>query len=260
MRRCEAHEGEEVIGVRIGILVFVIAVGLTGGSSSGAAAPFTPAGFEGASRTAAASESCPYAQLGVAFYRGRFIHHQLQRGASVPTWRKPRNCADARYLSAVWAKRSLEARQKLLRWRKAQAAAREKRTLHDFVVRDGNHAWSRAVDEVQRVFPGTSGWLMSCSASEGGHGRWVRYGGGAYYPGYEETDEVGNWLQFRWSTFKGFLRNAVSYAQAKGFLLPEQVRDHSNVRAWLSPLGTALAGAWGITHGMRHHWAGAGCQ
>jgi hypothetical protein len=40
----------------------------------------------------------------------------VQRGASVPDWRKPRNCADARYLANVWAKRSFRSRRKTERW------------------------------------------------------------------------------------------------------------------------------------------------
>ena len=53
---------------------------------------------------------CPYAHLGVRYYRNTFVRWQLQRGASIPTWRKPRNCADARYLAVVWAKRSYASR------------------------------------------------------------------------------------------------------------------------------------------------------
>jgi hypothetical protein len=148
---------------------------------------------------------------------------------------------------------SFAARQAYTRWIK-------ERTLIDFQVTPGNGAWRRAVKQAEKVFPGTSGWNLSCSASEGGWGRWVRYGGGAYYPGYEETDEVGNWLQFRWSTFKGFYRHALETVISRGYLVPDELRDSGDVRAWLSPLATALAGGWAITNGMRHHWAGAGCH
>lgn len=36
---------------------------------------------------------------------------QVKRQASVPTWRKPRSCADARYLAVVWSERSRRSRQ-----------------------------------------------------------------------------------------------------------------------------------------------------
>jgi len=189
----------------------------------------------------ATPDSCPYARAGVAFYRGRFITHQLGRGALIPTWRKPRNCADARYLSVVWAKRAYRSRLQTDLYREK---IRE-RSLRDFEVFPDSHAWHRAVKEVQKVYPGTEGWLMSCSASEGGHGRWVPNSQGS---------GVGGWLQFYPSTFSGFVRHAVDEVRAKRFRVPD------TAFSWYSPLGQALAGAWGITHGMRHHWAGFGCQ
>ena len=73
---------------------------------------------------------CPYARLGVAFYRGRFIHWQLERGASIPTWRKPRNCADARYLSHVWAKRSFASRRKTEKHRQKIAEVKRLENQH----------------------------------------------------------------------------------------------------------------------------------
>lgn len=63
-------------------------------------------------------ETCPYARLGLAYYRGRFIHWQIKRDSEIPTWRKPRNCADARYLSNVWSKRALAARKAYRKERK----------------------------------------------------------------------------------------------------------------------------------------------
>ena len=177
----------------------------------------------------------------MAFYRGRYIHHQMERGASIPTWRKPRNCADARFLAQVWAQRAYRSRQQTGLWRQAQAEL----ALHDFTVTPGSRAWVRAVREVQKVYPGTDSWLMSCSASEGGWGRWVPNSGGS---------GVGGWLQFMPGTWSGFFRNAVADVRARGFIVAE------TAASWYSTLGQALAGAWGITHGMRHHWSGSGCQ
>lgn len=176
----------------------------------------------------------------MAFYRGRFVHHQLQRGASIPQWREPRNCADARYLADVWAKRAKIAHGRLIAHRKKMEAL----TFDDFVVRDGNHAWHKAVRVVQRAYPGTESWLLSCSSSEGGHGKFVQNSDGA---------NVWGWLQFAPGTFSGFVRHAISDVRSRGYRVPESAWEIDSV------LGQALAGAWGITHGMRHHWAGSGC-
>jgi hypothetical protein len=157
-----------------------------------------------------------------------------------------------------------------LRWLKKLWAGRadhywdiRKNTLRDFEVKPGNRAWFKAVDEVQNIFPGTASWLFSCSDAEGGWGRWVRYGGGSYYPGYEYTDAVGNWMQYRWSTFKGHFRHALDYITGRGLRVPPHLRDPGNVRAWLSPLATALAAGWArYTGNDGNHWSashGNGC-
>lgn len=54
---------------------------------------------------------CPYARLGVVFYRSRFVYWTLKSGSTIPEWRKPRNCADARYLANVWASRAFRVRR-----------------------------------------------------------------------------------------------------------------------------------------------------
>lgn len=126
-------------------------------------------------------------------------------------------------------------------------------TLSDFEVRSGNSAWRRAVREAQRPYPGTEGWLLSCSASEGGWGRWVGYSGVSYSPSLVESDTVGGWLQFRPSTFDSFIKHALQDVRRRGYIVPQ------SASSWLSPLGQALAGGWGATHGMHSHWAGHGC-
>src|SRR5688572_28715255 len=98
----EAIKGEG----RLRLLVIATAViALTG---SGVAPTNQPAAD--ATPEFSQAERCPYARLGLAFYRGRFIHWQLQRDASIPSWRKPRSCPDARYLANLWASRSFASR------------------------------------------------------------------------------------------------------------------------------------------------------
>lgn len=184
------------------------------------------------------------------------MHWQLERGAPVPHWRKPRNCADAKYLAHVWAVRALESRRQTeYYW-----AEIRRRTLRDFLVRDGNRAWERAVEEVQRAYPGTSSWLLSCSGAEGGHGRWVTYGGGRDYLWAKSNYVVGGWMQFKYPTFVGMFLRAIADVTRRGFLVPTGLNADSG---WLSPLGQALAAGWArYTGNDGHHWSashGRGC-
>lgn len=125
--------------------------------------------------------------------------------------------------------------------------------------------WVTSVRIVQRAFPGTESWLLSCSRAEGGHGGFVVYGGGAYYPGaeYDHTfhgDMVGGPLQYMWGTFKGHYRHGLDALRAKGFTV--DLPPVSDVSAWRSPLAQAIAGGWAILHGQRSHWfasIGNGC-
>lgn len=183
------------------------------------------------------SRKCVWARLGLSFYRGRYVHWQLQRGAGLPLWRKPRNCADARYLAHVWSKRSFRSRTKTKQWLL-------ERTLRDFEVRPGSSAWFRAIEEAQKVFPGTSWWLKSCSATEGGWGRWVPNSDGA---------PPGGWMQMYESTFWRMWATAKAYAEARSFKVPQ------SAASWYSPLGQALASAWGLTNGRRGEWSSSGC-
>jgi hypothetical protein len=228
-----------IVIVNLLVLVALLAIGVWATTPPGAAETSRTA--TGASE-AVSSSRCPDDRQGIVFYRGRYAEHREARGIDTPrpVGRTPRNCADADYLAEIWPERAFQERITTERWYRFI----DSRTLHDFVHTEGSHAWSKAVDEVQRPYPGTQAWLMSCSASEGGWGRWVPNSQGS---------GVGGWLQFMPGTWAGFYRHAVDDVRARGFRVPE------SSASWYSTLGQALAGAWGITHGMRHHWAGAGC-
>jgi hypothetical protein len=194
------------------------------------------------------AEICRSARRAVPWYRGRQADwvHARRSNASVRVGRKPRSCPDARFLAQLAKRRSFAARQAYERWN-------ERRTLRDFAFQDGARAWPRAVDEVQRVFPGTSGWLLSCSAAEGGHGRWVGYGGQRYSMWLRDSDTVGGPLQFRYSTFTGMFRRAADYVYAHDYRMPQFV-DYT--AAWRSALGQALAGGWArYTGNDDSHWS-----
>jgi hypothetical protein len=130
----------------------------------------------------------------------------------------------------------------------------------------GANDWVTAVHYVQRIFPSTEAWLLSCSDGEGGHGLWKPYHayGRSYYAGYERTDSVGGWMQFRPSTFYGYVDDATVWAKKHGLALPAWPVwwDHSQVgaravAAWLSPLAQAVtAGYMRAVVGNSHvHWA-----
>jgi len=138
-----------------------------------------------------------------------------------------------RYLVNVWHVRRTQCQLDL-----------SERQLSDFEVFPDSHAWLRAVREVQRPYPGTSSWLLSCSASEGGHGRWVPNSQGS---------GVGGWMQMYPSTFWRMFSAARADVVARGYVVP------GSAASWTSPLGQALASAWGVTHGRRGEWSGSGC-
>lgn len=120
----------------------------------------------------------------------------------------------------------------------AAAARREALTLRE------QGSWLDAVTAAQAAYPGTSGWLMSCSSSEGGWGRWVsNYGGSG----------AGGWMQFLEGTFWRMYGDARAELTGRGYVLP------ASSASWYSPLGQALAGAWGVTHGHAGEWFGGGC-
>ena len=245
-------------------IVIALSTGIAGSASVASGDP-RPVG----SRTSTEAERCPDARRAVAFYRGRYSEHRAKMGAARGTAssardgesgrpRKPRNCADARYLARLWKQRAFHARVTATRYLARQRA----HTLRDYPFSPGNQAWLKAVQEVQRVFPGTNGWLLSCSAAEGGHGRWVGYGGQSYSTWLRDSDTVGGPLQFRYSTFKGMFRHGLEYVRGKGYRVPDHLRYVSDV-AWRSALGQAIAGAWArYTGNDDSHWSaswGNGC-
>ena len=115
-------------------------------------------------------------------------------------------------------------------------------------MRERSH-WIQAMREVQKVHPGTEGWLRSCSSSEGA-GRNLSIN---WFQMNHQGSGAGGWLQFMESTFWRMFWAAKADAEARGFIVPD------GLASWSSRTGQALAGAWGLTHGRRHEWSGSGC-
>jgi hypothetical protein len=89
--------------------------------------------------------------------------------------------------------------------------------------------WRTSVNLAQRIYPGTSSWLLYISDREGGWGPFVmnHQGSGA-----------GGWLQFMASTFYAYVDDARADTARRGFKVP------SSVWTWTHPLGQALTGAY----------------
>jgi hypothetical protein len=185
-------------------------------------------------------EKCKSARLATVYYRLQTWRRQLARNGQLAD-RTPivrgKSCRWARFTAAEWQARARSARRSLERWMRD-------RLLRDFAAHPGSHAWHRAVQEAQRAYPNTKGWLLSCSASEGGWGRWVPNSQGS---------GVGGWMQMYPSTFWRMFSAAKHDLHKRGFRVPR------SAASWYSPLGQALASAWGLTNGRRHEWHGAGC-
>lgn len=142
--------------------------------------------------------------------------------ASVSVWALPASVGYRTWTAGVWKSR-------------AQGCAKVLQTRTLPTTGD----WGTAVSLVQRVYPGTDRWLLSCSSGEGGHGGFVmnHQGSGAGGP-----------MQFLASTFYSFQAAAFADARAKGFVID---RVH---QSWYDMMGQALVAAYMRTHGLSHHW------
>lgn len=142
--------------------------------------------------------------------------------ASVSVWALPASVPYRRWTAGVWKSRA-----------DGCAAALKQRTIPT------TGDWRTAVMLVQRIYPGTASWLLSCSSGEGGHGGFVmnHQGSGA-----------GGWMQFLSSTFYAHYRQAFADARARGFVID---RVHES---WYDPMGQALTAAYMRSHGMSSHW------
>jgi hypothetical protein len=156
----------------------------------------------------------------------------------------PRSCGYARWVENLWWKRVVKLRAEV-----------RKRVLPQ------TNDWVTAVRVTQRVYPGTSGWMLYISHREGGYGPWVWYGG-RHWSGYHigndflGADTVGGWMQFRFSTFAPYWRGALKDLRARGVILPP-IPDHGGppeYQPWLWPLGQAL------TAGYMRYYGKDGCH
>lgn len=113
--------------------------------------------------------------------------------------------------------------------------------------------WETSVRVVQRVYPGSSRWLLSCSSSEGGHGEFV-WIGHASSPPYGTDDTPGGWMQYKQGTFWHDLDAAMIDLRSRG------IRVHPDAVSYYSPEGQAVAAGWAYGHDRPGgKWTGSGC-
>lgn len=124
--------------------------------------------------------------------------------------------------------------------------------------------WPMAVRWVQKIYPGTQDWMLAISDREGGWGRWVWYGGGTWRGShigndFLGADTVGGWMQFRFSTFAPYWRQAKEDLIRRGYFIPDfKVPPPGGdplYAEWLNPMGQALtAGYMRYTGKDGCHW------
>lgn len=169
---------------------------------------------------------CPGVRSGIQFYRNATWGYQtkmevkLTKASKSPIY----GCKYARWVADLWRGRT---------HRVAKA--------YDLHVLPAINDWQTSVKIVQRVYPDTDDWLLSCSGGEGGHGGFVMN---------HEGSGAGGWMQFLADTFYSNVDNALADVRAKGFIVS------ARVRSWYHPLGQALTAAFMRTMGWSHtHWA-----
>ena len=94
---------------------------------------------------------------------------------------------------------------------------------------------------VQRSWPGTAAWMLSCSAHEGGHGPFVM--------NYQGSGS-GGWMQYLYGTWTSHYGSALALARLEHRPLPP-----ARAAQWTEPLGQAFAAGWGYSH-QRSAWTG----
>ena len=106
----------------------------------------------------------------------------------------------------------------------------------------------------------SASWLRSCSATEGGHGRFVD--NLPYLPGAVPGDTIhgyrydgDGWFQFLTSTW----RRMSSAAWPAGYRLGPHKTPPTRYRKINSRLGQAWTAAWAFSHGRSGEWFGSGC-
>lgn len=112
--------------------------------------------------------------------------------------------------------------------------------------------WLTAVRVVQAVYPGSGPWLLSCSASEGGHGGfvWLEH---RSYPRYGANSTPGGWMQYMQTTFNSDFDAALRDLWGRGYVTP-------NNAGYYTPLGQAIAAGWAYSHARpAGKWTGRGC-
>ena len=100
--------------------------------------------------------------------------------------------------------------------------------------------WVTAVKLVQRIYPGTSGWLLYISHREGGWGGFVMN---------HQGSGCGGWMQYASSTYWAYSYAAFADAKRRGFIVDDSWNQ------WTHPMGQAITASYmRFTGRDGHHW------
>jgi hypothetical protein len=100
--------------------------------------------------------------------------------------------------------------------------------------------WVTAVRLAQRIYPGTSGWLLFISHREGGWGGFVMN---------HQGSGCGGWMQYASSTYWAYSHAAFADARSRGFIVDDAWNQ------WTHPMGQAITAAYMRYTGRDgHHW------
>lgn len=150
---------------------------------------------------------CLDARKGLAFYRERQRHWRELRGAKEPRLgRKPRSCADARYLAGVARLRAAAERKITVRWQVRKRALERARILYERTNDPTTaicHVFGRYCDQALRV--------ASC---ESGRATWAQNGQ------YLGMFQMGSWERATYghgSTALAQAQAAYRYFSASGY-------------------------------------------
>jgi hypothetical protein len=167
--------------------------------------------------------STQIARTEVALWRCQDQRQVARTAASVDPWSLPSSRAYRGWVLKRWQARLSDCLD----------------VLHQRTIPTTND-WQTAVALVQRIYPGTSGWLLYISHREGGHGAFVmnHQGSGA-----------GGWMQFMSGTYYGYARAAYADVARRGFIVDRRTNS------WYHPLGQAIvAGFMRFTGRDGCHW------
>lgn len=154
-------------------------------------------------------------------------------------------CQDTLWISRTRAGASVWALPQSITYRgwvveQWQKNARSCLKLQDQRTIPETNDWLTAVKLVQRIYPGTSDWMLFISHREGGWGGFVMN---------HQGSGCGGWMQYASSTYYAYSDAAFADAKRRGFIVDDSWNQ------WTHPMGQAITASYMRFTGLDgHHW------